>query len=236
MSPRSVVPLVLLCLAVPAAARADDATPTGPDSAYTFDWSNLPQVEGDPSVTEPTAGETPAPPTAGEGDEEDGSFGWLPPWARPHHRHRTRPVTASLGGARSRGLRLGIHGRVHASASVPLTVRRVIAAANRIARTPYRYGGGHGAFSDTAYDCSGSVSYALHGGNLLNTTLTSGQLESYGRHGKGRWITIYANAGHTFMVIAGLRYDTVGQNRTGSRWQPMDRSTRGFVVRHPTGY
>jgi hypothetical protein len=114
-------------------------------------------------------------------------------------------------------------------------VRRVIRAGNRIARTPYKYGGGHGSFEDSGYDCSGSVSYALHGGGLLSSPLDSSQLESYGAPGPGRWITIYANPGHAYMVVRGRRFDTSGQYRTGSRWQPDDRSSAGYTVRHPPG-
>jgi phage gp16-like protein len=114
-------------------------------------------------------------------------------------------------------------------------VRRVIRAGNRIARMPYKYGGGHGSFSDSGYDCSGSVSYALHGGGLLSSPLDSTQFESYGAPGPGRYITIYANPSHAYMVVRGRRFDTSGQYRTGSRWQPNDRSSAGYVVRHPPG-
>jgi cell wall-associated NlpC family hydrolase len=114
-------------------------------------------------------------------------------------------------------------------------VRRVVRAGNRIARMPYKYGGGHGSFSDSGYDCSGSVSYALHGGGLLSAPLDSTQFESYGAAGPGRYITIYANPSHAYMVVRGRRFDTSGQYRTGSRWQPNDRSSAGYVVRHPPG-
>ncbi len=130
---------------------------------------------------------------------------------------------------------LHANGKVWVSPKVPRLVREVIAAGNRIAKLPYRYGGGHGSFVDTAYDCSGSVSYALHAAGLLNATLTSGMLESYGAKGKGRWITIYANKGHTFMVIAGMRFDTVARAQSGSRWAIGGGWTHGFVVRHPPG-
>ena len=118
---------------------------------------------------------------------------------------------------------------------LPVRVRRVIAAANRIAHKPYRLGGGHGSFSDSAYDCSGSVSYALHGGGLLGRPLDSSGLMSYGAPGRGRWITIYAHPGHAFMVVRGRRFDTSGRAATGSRWQRSGRSTAGYTVRHPPG-
>jgi hypothetical protein len=114
-------------------------------------------------------------------------------------------------------------------------IRRVIAAGNRIATTPYRYGGGHGSFNDSGYDCSGSVSYALHGGGLLRSPLDSTGFMSYGRPGRGRHITIYANPGHAYMVIDGRRFDTSARSQTGSRWSNTMRSSAGYVARHPAG-
>jgi cell wall-associated NlpC family hydrolase len=116
-----------------------------------------------------------------------------------------------------------------------LLVRRAIAAANRIAGKPYRYGGGHASFNDTGYDCSGSVSYVLHAIGRLSSPLDSSSLMSYGAPGRGRRITIYANPGHTYMVIDGRRFDTTGRTETGSRWQERSRSTAGYAVRHPPG-
>jgi len=127
--------------------------------------------------------------------------------------------------------RRGHHGSFHRNG----TVARVIAAANRIATTPYKYGGGHGQWNDSGYDCSGSVSYALHGGGLLSQALDSGQFMSWGAPGRGRHITIYANPGHAYMVINGRRYDTTGRSETGTRWQPQGRSSAGYTVRHPPG-
>jgi peptidoglycan hydrolase-like protein with peptidoglycan-binding domain len=124
--------------------------------------------------------------------------------------------------------------RASAPSGLPLTVRRVIAAASRIAHKPYRYGGGHGSFNDTGYDCSGSVSYALHGGGLLSAPEDSSQLMSYGRAGPGRYITIYAQPGHAYMIVHGRRFDTSGQD-DGSRWQWDMRASSGYTVRHPPG-
>jgi peptidoglycan hydrolase-like protein with peptidoglycan-binding domain len=115
-------------------------------------------------------------------------------------------------------------------------VQRVIAAGNRIQFLPYKWGGGHGTWNDSGYDCSGSVSYALHGGGLLDTQLDSSALESYGSPGRGRHITIYANPGHAWMVVDGRRFDTSGASEDGSRWHTTGRPTSGYVVRHPTGY
>jgi peptidoglycan hydrolase-like protein with peptidoglycan-binding domain len=114
-------------------------------------------------------------------------------------------------------------------------VARVIAAGNEIATRPYVWGGGHGSFISEGYDCSGSVSYALHGGGLLSSPEDSSALESYGEAGPGRDITIYANSEHAFMVIDGKRFDTVAQAETGSRWSSSMTSTAGFVARHPAG-
>ena len=121
------------------------------------------------------------------------------------------------------------------SGGLPHRVRRIIAAANRIAGKPYKYGGGHGRWNDSGYDCSGSVSYALHGAGLLGSALTSGGFMSWGAPGKGRWVTIYANPGHVYMVIDGRRFDTTGRDESGSRWQSRSRSPAGYTVRHPPG-
>jgi cell wall-associated NlpC family hydrolase len=132
---------------------------------------------------------------------------------------------------------LASNGLASAPASAPPAVKAAIAAANSIATTPYVWGGGHGSWYSYGYDCSGAVSFALYGAGLLETPLTSGALESYGEPGPGRWITIYANATHTYAVIAGLRWDTVGDaSGTGPRWHPEPPYPEGFVVRHPTGY
>jgi peptidoglycan hydrolase-like protein with peptidoglycan-binding domain len=115
------------------------------------------------------------------------------------------------------------------------TVSRIIRAANRIAHKPYKYGGGHGRWNDTGYDCSGSVSYALHGAGLLSSALTSGGFMRWGAPGRGRHVTIYASPGHVYMVVNGRRFDTTGRNETGSRWQSEHRSSAGYVIRHPPG-
>jgi cell wall-associated NlpC family hydrolase len=117
----------------------------------------------------------------------------------------------------------------------PEAVRRIIEAGNQIARTPYLWGGGHGKWLDKGYDCSGSVSYALAAAGLLNGPLASGPLMGWGKPGKGKWVTIYTNPGHVFLVVAGVRFDTSGNRVTGSRWQASMRGTGGFVARHPPG-
>lgn len=116
-----------------------------------------------------------------------------------------------------------------------ILLRRAIAAANRIQFKPYIYGGGHSSFRAAGYDCSGTVSYVLHGMGRLDVPMDSGELMSYGKPGRGRYITIYAHGGHAFMVINGRRYDTSGRASSGSRWGPGMRSTAGYVARHPAG-
>ena len=149
------------------------------------------------------------------------------------------PVETETGEVTQAGKAALVGTRAIAPLNAPAMVKRVIAAANHIRSTPYVWGGGHGSFISTGYDCSGAVSYALHGGKLLSTPLTSGSLESFGEEGPGRWITIYANAAHTYMVVAGLRFDTAGdESGTGPRWHPTTAAaaTGSYVVRHPVGY
>jgi hypothetical protein len=125
------------------------------------------------------------------------------------------------------------NGRAAAPPGAPELVRAVIAAGNRIAGKPYRWGGGHRRWRDRGYDCSGSVSYALHGADLVEWAYDSTGFMRYGDPGPGRWITIYANRRHVFMVVAGLRFDTSGADP--SRWQELPRDTSRFRVRHPEG-
>lgn len=126
-------------------------------------------------------------------------------------------------------------GTATAPALAPPPVIAAINAGNQIATKPYIYGGGHGKWDDAGYDCSGSVSYALHGAGLLETSMPSGGFESWGDAGPGQWITTYANGGHMYAVIAGLRFDTSGRSGAGTRWQTAMRSVKGYTVRHPTG-
>ena len=129
-------------------------------------------------------------------------------------------------------------GIVIAPKSAPPRVKAVIAAANKISRKPYIYGGGHARWWDKGYDCSGAVSYALKGGGFLTSPLPSGPMEKFGLPGEGRWITTYANPGHAYAVIAGIRWDTSGDSggETGPRWREDLRDNVGFVARHPAGY
>ena len=129
-------------------------------------------------------------------------------------------------------------------ATVPLTappkLRAMIVAGNQVARKPYVYGGGHGGgpeglFTDSAYDCSGSISYALASAGFIKSPMASGGLSKFGKPGPGKWVTIYADEGHAFMVVAGLRFDTSGRVKRDTRWQAEARSPGGLTARHPPG-
>ncbi|MDQ3588099.1 MAG: peptidoglycan-binding protein [Actinomycetota bacterium] len=165
---------------------------------------------------------------------------------RRFQKRRGLPVDGVAGPATRRALRLGAgrtlkrnrsqrRRRVRRGGGGSATVARVLAAANRIATKPYRYGGGHGSFNDSAYDCSGSVSYALHGGGLLSAPMASGAFMSYGAPGPGKHITIYATSGHMYMTINGRRFDTSARRQSGSRWGGPRQAGSGYVVRHPPG-
>jgi cell wall-associated NlpC family hydrolase len=114
-------------------------------------------------------------------------------------------------------------------------VTQAIQAANRIAGKPYRWGGGHKRFVDSAYDCSGAVSFALHGAGLVLSPLDSHAFMRWGQAGPGGWITVYASGKHAFVVVAGLRFDTSGPGTRGPRWRPTPRSVGGFTMRHFPG-
>ena len=122
--------------------------------------------------------------------------------------------------------------------SAPRRIKATIMAANRIRNKPYVWGGGHGRWWDRGYDCSGAVSFALHGGGFLESPLPSGPMERWGLSGEGRWITIYSNPGHAYAEIAGFRWDTSGNTggRTGPRWHEDLRDNVGFIARHPAGF
>lgn len=130
-----------------------------------------------------------------------------------------------------------VNGKAIAPASAPPRVKAVIDAANEIRNKPYRYGGGHASFKDSGYDCSGSVSYALRGGRFLSSPLPSSGFYNWGKAGAGKWITVYTNPGHAYMVVAGLRFDTSMTPGNGPGWSTSMRSTPGaFTARSPLGY
>ncbi|HEX3910882.1 MAG TPA: hypothetical protein VHW67_09300 [Solirubrobacteraceae bacterium] len=134
------------------------------------------------------------------------------------------------------GNSVGGNGTIPIPPTVPEAVQRVIAGANAITDFPYVFGGGHGSFVDNAYDCSGSVSYALAAGGLLSAPETSGELESWGAPGPGRYITIEAAAGHVYMYVNGVMYNTAGRSGVyASRWQVKGVDNSGYVTRHWPG-
>jgi cell wall-associated NlpC family hydrolase len=148
--------------------------------------------------------------------------------AKQAQQQRLKPVAG--------GNSVGGNGTIPIPTSVPEVIQRVIAGANAITDFPYVFGGGHGSFVDNAYDCSGSVSYALAAGGLLSAPQTSGELESWGAAGPGRYITVYANAGHTYMYVDGVLYDTAGRSGVyASRWQVSPTDNSGYVARHWPG-
>jgi hypothetical protein len=148
----------------------------------------------------------------------------------------TFPVTGPIASGSKAYLRAGI---ACAPSKAPLAVKRAIWAANKLRSKPYHFGGGHRSFFDRAYDCSGTVSFALAGAGLINVPLNSSEFRRFGERGPGRWITIYARRGHTFAVIAGLRLDTTpyvtGRERWAPGWQLTRRAPIGFEARHPVG-
>lgn len=128
------------------------------------------------------------------------------------------------------------NGLAYAPKSAPATVKRAIAAGNRLQSMPYKWGGGHARQNDSGYDCSGTVSYVLREAGLLRGSLTSKGYFNYGKKGEGKWITVYVRNGHVFMTVAGLRLDTGGSgSRSGPRWKTATRQGRGHVMRHPSG-
>jgi peptidoglycan hydrolase-like protein with peptidoglycan-binding domain len=135
------------------------------------------------------------------------------------------PAAAQVGG----------NGLAVAPAGAPAAVTAIIQAGNVIAHMPYRYGGGHQSWQDSGYDCSGSVSYALHGAGLVDTPLASYDFYTWGEPGPGQWVTVYARDDHAYMVVAGLRYDTSASKGGGSRWTAAGRVPDGYVARHPAG-
>jgi len=233
---------VVLAVLVLAAAVTATAWPGAHDAAATA--AQAPPVTTDspeprlpaphPQVVEPEAG-------VAVGDQAAPSSSSSGAGTRPSDEEIRRELSQLKTLAAKADLPVGAVGRVLADGravapqDAPQIVRDVIRAGNVIAKTPYLWGGGHGSWSSIGYDCSGSVSFALAGAGLLDSPLTSGGLAQWGAAGPGRWITIYANGGHVFMVVAGLRFDTGGIRGSGTRWQATGRGTGGFVARHPEG-
>jgi len=186
-----------------------------------------------PRVVQPEAGSAAEAAPASEAAPTE------PRAPRPRKASSRRPRTdPDLAGASAGGVRRATalpNGIALPPLEAPEAVLKIIEAGNAIARTPYKWGGGHGKWLDTGYDCSGSVSFALAAAGLLDGPLASGPLMSWGEPGRGKWVTIYANAGHVYLEVAGIRFDTSGARQTGSRWQNELRGNGGFVARHPPG-
>jgi hypothetical protein len=214
-------------------ARGSDAPPP-PASIEDWRWaprSEPPEPPPEPEP-EPAPRPRPAPPPAAEEPAGDGPAIDEPP--PPPEPPPLPDPSKDDAVTRAEVLPNGV---ALPPLEAPPEIRAIIEAGNTIARHPYKWGGGHGKWQDTGYDCSGSVSYALAAAGLLDTPLASGPLMSWGRPGKGEWLTIYSNPGHVFMVVAGVRFDTSAANRgrTGSRFTNDMRPTNGYVARHWPG-
>jgi cell wall-associated NlpC family hydrolase len=222
----------------------DDGSYWGPDDAYPGDDSDSYDNDADggdvyddgstggqtPGVTTTTPATTAIP---GQTSPTRQPTGTLPPATGTLP---TIPVTRTIAG---KVARLRTDGKAAIPRGAPKVVQEVIAAANRIIGKPYKWGGGHAKLIDKGYDCSGSVSFALIGAGLLASPMVSGTLAHWDAAGNGRWISVYANNGHVYMEVAGLRLDTspVGDatGRMGVRWRPLIGRRAGFHTRHPVG-
>ena len=205
---------------------------------------NGPVLHSHPQAVEPVAGTAlPSPGSGASSGIDSGGVSVGPPSGplpQPVSDAQIRRELAASGQAAHAGqATLTAQGLALAPVNAPAIIQQVIIAGNQIAHLPYRFGGGHGTFIDNAYDCSGSLSFVFAAAGILNTTMTSGQLMSWGKPGPGKWITVFADNGHTFAYVAGLRFDTVALAQTGSRWSnhgATEPNLSRFVVRHPAGF
>jgi cell wall-associated NlpC family hydrolase len=235
-----VIAVLVLVAAVTATALpgTHDTSTTAASPTVTASEPARPLPSPHPQVVEPEAGVAVGDQAASSSSSSSSSSAST---GRPDDDEIRRELSQLKSLAAKVDLPVGAVGRVLADGravapqDAPAIVRDVIRAGNVIAKTPYLWGGGHGSWSSTGYDCSGSVSFALAGAGLLDSPLTSGGLAQWGAAGPGRWITIYANGGHVFMIVAGLRFDTGGIRGSGTRWQATGRGTSGFAARHPEG-
>ncbi len=224
----ALVPMLAGC------GAAEEATPRAEvKSAAKAEMPPLPKPR--PKLVEPVAGQAEASSAveAGGGIAEEADT--------------PKPTGAASGTLRRKDSPSAINGGTRTATALdngvalppleaPTQVLKIIEAGNAIARTPYKWGGGHGRFVDTGYDCSGSVSFALYAAGLISGPSDSGGLMSWGKAGAGKWVTLYSSPGHVYMEVAGIRFDTSGATATGSRWQNDLRGRRaGFVARHPAG-
>jgi hypothetical protein len=227
--------LIAGCGTVSGARPPAPRTPTAPPSAG----------HSHPQAVQPVAGAAPATSAAPAGPAQVSvgppaggppASGDSLPQPQPLSQVRAELKASGFTASNSKA-NLAPDGLAIAPGGAPAVVQQIINAGNQIAHLPYRFGGGHATFQDNAYDCSGSLSFVFIEAGILNTTVDSGELMSMGEPGPGKWVTIYANAGHTFMYVAGLRFDTVALAATGSRWSNSapEEGTGGFAVRHPPG-
>jgi cell wall-associated NlpC family hydrolase len=239
--PRIPLLAAALALAVPGAATLAACGTNQPTatSAQVTAVSSAPQQSAEqpvdklqrhPTVVNPDAGvRADFDPNAGQGVSDPAKL------EQPRSDAEIRRELANSGIPAGDRAALTPDGLAVAPLGAPDAVKAVIDAGNKIARLPYRYGGGHATWVDTAYDCSASISFAFAAAGLVGEPMVSGQLAQWGDAGPGRWITIFANAGHVYMYVAGLRFDTGGLTATGSRWQADPRDNSGFAERHPVG-
>jgi hypothetical protein len=220
----------------PVAVAAAKTPLVAPQSEDEVSLPPLPQSGSRAKAVDPVAGGTSsaADDAAASADPGLGGTGDKSPTGAASAAVRGKNPASGGSNAVDHAIALG-NGVALPPLEAPEAVKQIIEAGNGIARTPYIWGGGHGKWQDTGYDCSGSVSFALAAAGLLSAPLASGPLMSWGEPGKGKWVTIYANAGHVFLEVAGIRFDTSAQRVTGSRWINEGRSTAGFVARHPAG-
>jgi cell wall-associated NlpC family hydrolase len=222
---------------VPVLAGCGAATESAPraevKSAKSADLPPLPKSH--PKVVEPVAGQAGSLPAqaivSGAAAPEDNA----PKPTAPASDTELHHAPSAINGGTKNATALD-NGVALPPLEAPNEVLKIIEAGNAIARTPYKWGGGHGRFLDTGYDCSGSVSFALYAAGLIAGPSDSGGLMSWGKAGPGKWVTVFASPGHVYMEVAGIRFDTSGAQVTGSRWQNDLRGRRpGFVARHPPG-
>jgi cell wall-associated NlpC family hydrolase len=233
---RRIAALGVLLLLVAGCASEDSSAPPVRELRA---WE-IPQdvfIPNVPRVPKPKAAPAPAPAAAPEPGD-------APSPGAPSDAEIRAELKALYGEAAStsaRAVLLRGDGLVSAPPDAPAEVQAIVSAANQVAKLPYVYGGGHGRggpeglFVDSAYDCSGSVSFAFASAGLLKSPLDSTGFMRWGKPGPGKWVTVYANAGHAFMVVGGVRFDTSGLRESGSRWQTASRTVSGFTVRHPPG-
>jgi hypothetical protein len=223
--------------------QSDQRGDRGDDRGH-HPWAGWGDDEDD-DVEDPAPADDPTGDAAdGEGSGDAPAPGWIdgdelqPPGLGEDPVEELLPPAGARPIVKGSQARLGSSGVAYAPSKAPAAVKRAIWAANQLRKKPYKWGGGHGGWKDAGYDCSGSVSYALHAAGLLTSSQVAATFARYGKAGAGRWISIYANSGHVFMVIAGMRYDTspYGSGARGPRWRLTARPAGGFKVRHPAGF